>query len=423
MLFSLIVVTVGAIVLAGWATMMASRSLSADAAIDAQRRRIIKANGRALARQYLLSSLANGSTIDATNFSATSLSPCEGYTNHWGGFTNAATVIDILTTTTANTNAYNPFSPGERQGFQNTITGSVKTADETNSWSFRVRGRSPIYAGYPLVVQLNADTVSANVSVPSNSALLWTNSATMDFTSQSYQSSTNLPLLAGGGSNLSPFPYAPLASESPADALSYNGTIATTPIAAGMSVITDDSATVADGITITSNATLQTVALDLGVKNLTSSGNATSILILYQVNAGAGVLPIALELTGGAAASAALPALHILYQEEAGTHALTSIKLIGDNSRRTYLSIIKNSPSASVNITSTASQAWKGGMLFQNYSSTWSLGGTLTLTGGIRSDANLSVPAGSIVLRADTDPGGLEALADRMVWLEENQTE
>jgi hypothetical protein len=401
-IFALLVVLVGAVVLAGWATMMATRSLFPDAAIEAQKRRIAMENGRALARGYLFGGLTNG-TIAATNISLT---------GGCGGFTVAAASINILSNTTP-PSAYNPFSPGERSGFEQTIAGSITTASETNSWSFRIRGRSPIYAGYPLVMHLPADSVPSSVDTPS--ALLWTNSPAMDFSSTNYQSSTNLSALSGGGANISPFPYVPLAMESPAGSLSYSGQVQSTPISSGAITVTDDPL---NGITVTSNATTQTVTIDLGVVNLTSAATIPgSVLLRYNINASSGNGTRILVLNGDAAASS-LPPLLIVY--EAGANDLTTINLVGNNQRRTYLSISKNTP---VTINTSGSAAWRMGMLLQGSASTWSLAGTLTMTGGIRSNANISASGGSIHLQADVDPGGLDSLADRMVWLEENRTE
>jgi len=405
-IFALLVVLVGAVVLAGWATMMATRSLFPDAAIEAQKRRIAMENGRALARGYLFGGLTNG-TIAATNISLT---------GGCGGFTVAAASINILSNTTP-PSAYNPFSPGERSGFEQTIAGSITTASETNSWSFRIRGRSPIYAGYPLVMHLPADSVPSSVDTPN--ALLWTNSPAMDFSSTNYQSSTNLSALSGGGANISPFPYTPLAMESPAGSLSFSGQLQSTPISSGAITITDDPLVTTDGITISSNATTQTISMDLGVVNLTSAAAIPgSILLRYDIDVSSGAVPMILTLTGGASTS--LPPLLINVHQTGGTDNLTTVILSGNNQRRTYLSISKNTP---VTINTSGSASWRIGMLLQGSASTWTLGGALTLTGGIRSNANISVTSESIILQTDNDPGGLDSLADRMVWLEENRTE
>jgi hypothetical protein len=400
-IFALLVVLVGAVVLAGWATMMATRSLFPDAVIEAQKRRIARENGRALARGYLLENLPNG-TIAATNISLA---------GGCGGFTVAAAAINILSNSTP-PSAYNPFSPGERAGFEQTITGNITTSSETNSWSFRIRGRSPIYAGYPLVMHLPADTVPSTVQT--TNALLWTNSPAMDFSCTSYQSSTSLSALSGGGVNISRFPYVPLAMENPAGSLDHSGQIQITPISTGITPGTN-------GITTTMNASARTVTIDLGVVNATSIPGTTSVLLRYQIDSStnSSPAPVTLALTG--AASSALPPLLIVYQN--GPVDLTHITLTGNNQRRTYLSIHRDPLNPALTITTTGLAAWRMGMLLQGSPSTWTLGGTLTMTGGIRSNANISASGGNIVLQADDDPGGLDSLADRMVWLEENRTE
>jgi hypothetical protein len=394
LIFALLVVVVGAFVLAGWATMLATRSLHGDTSITAQQRRIAVANGRALARQYLLAGITNGSVAATTNPVALA--------GGWGGFSvTALAPIDVLSNS-ASTNPYNPFSPCERIGFENTVSGNITTSDTTNSWSFRIRARSPIYAGFPLVMQLPADTVPNNVTA--TSALLWTNSQNFDFHYSAYQSSAKLDNLEGGGAAISPFPYPPLASQDTAEGRSsFSGGILVTPLAAGIAPSTN-------GIT-TTNAPVQKAMLDLGAINVSSIPGATNVLIRYTPPANSAIL----ELTG--TPNAALPALHIVCTN---TSSLTNISLIGNNSRRVYLSVVKDS---GVTVTAPSAADWRLGALFQGCASTWTLGGRLTLTGGIRSSGNITVTSGSIDLQPDTDPGGLDSLADRIIWLEENRTE
>ena len=402
LIFALLVVLSGAFVLAGWAMMLATRSLFPDSLVLSQQRRIALANGRALARQYILQNLSSN-TIAATNVSY----------GGWGGFSTLAATVNILSSPTT-PSAYNPFSAGGRDGFEQTITGNITTSDTTNAWSFRIRGRSPIYAGYPLVMHLPADSVAS--SVTTTNALQWTsNTATMAFTSSSYQASTNLSYLPHAGT-LSPFSWVPIAMQSPAGNLSYNGTIGVTPITSGTVTVTDNATTTADGIAITSNATVQKVALNLGVVNATSINGTSSVLLCYQIDATTGNLSRNLELTG--APDDSLPPLHIVYQ--AGANDLTKISLLGSNQRRLYLSVIKNT---AVTVTTPGSASWRLGTLLQGCSSTWTLGGTLTMTGGIRSNANIAVPTGILSLQTDAAPGGLDSLADRIVWIEENRIE
>lgn len=404
-ILALVIVVVGAVVLAGWATMLATRSLFPPALLESQKRRIAKANGRALAREYILSSLPSG-IVAATNVALA---------DDWGGFTiDNDNNVNILANSTPPT-AYNPFSPAGRKGFEQLIAGSILTADETFTWSFRIRGHSPLFGGYPLVLHRPMDTVSATVDTPE--ALLWMNADTLDFAHTSYQAASRLSLLPHSGTNLSKFPYVPLAMESPTGVLNYGGEIDVTPLTAAAAEITDDAAIADDGITIVTTGTEQTITLDLDVVNLfTAATVPENALLLYRINTAPGNVPIILNLEGGA--DETLPPLHIVYETVASD--LTTVNLNGVNDRRTYLSIIKDT---AVTITSAGATTWRMGLLLQGCPSDWALGGQLTLTGGIRTNANINVSSGTIVLETDTDPGGLDSMADRIVWFEENQQE
>ena len=76
MIFSLVIILGGTLVLAGWAQMMATRATYSVMTEEGQKRRIAIANGRALARQYVLNQMPSGSiTYFTTNLA-----------NGWGGF-------------------------------------------------------------------------------------------------------------------------------------------------------------------------------------------------------------------------------------------------------------------------------------------------------------------------------------------------
>lgn len=388
LIFSLLVVFVGAVVLAGWATMLATRSLFPDSATVAQKNRIAVANGRAIAREYVLRNITN-TNFPATNYSlAKSAAYSDGFTN-WGGFTNAASTnytVNIFSNSDIR-NTYNPFSPGERDGFEILFSANVTTSSETNPWNFRIRGRSPIYGGNPLVLQRPRSTAPAGITVFTNT-LMWTNST----------STTPLPFTPIGGKNAEPA------------ATCYSGNISITPTRMGGNFIDGNSTT-----GIVNDSANNTVTINLNPTQPRAGngyylvGNSTTTLILKGE-----------PYSGG---NSTLPSLHVIYDYPGNTRNLT-ITLDGDNKCRTYLSIIQGNATATststVTMTTTNATAnpFRIGILRQG-------GGTMTINnatkiqGGIRTDANLSV-ASSLRLETDDYEAGLNDIADRIIWLEDN---
>lgn len=389
LIFSLLVVLVGAVVLAGWATMLATRSLFPDSATVAQKNRIAMANGRAIAREHVLRNITN-TTFPAANYALmiNDAAYSDGFTN-WGGLaTAAANYADNIFSNADIRNIYNPFSPGERDGFEILISGSVTTSVETNPWAFRIRGRSPIYGGNPLVIQSPRSTIPAGIAVFTNT-LMWTNST-----------------------STTPLPFTPIGSKNAAAAAyCYSGNISITPNRFGNQFLDGNSTT-----GIENDSGNHTVTINLNPPQARAGigyyliDNATTTLILRG------------ETYSGNSTSS-LPAFHIIYDYPGDNRNLT-ITLDNENKCRTYLSVIQGNATAPGNatVTMTTSNAtanpFRIGILRQG-------GGTLTinnnprLKGGIRTDADLS--AAGLRLEAENYEAGLESFADRIIWLEDNQ--
>jgi len=204
MVFGLLIVTVGAVVLAGWAHSLASRTFNAEEALTAHQRRIAERNARYLAEQWVL--LGHASNTVTTN----SVSITVGGTN-WGGFTVSAGASNTLTTTNFLTNLVggftqtnrNAFSPLGNGGFVTNVdvqlTQSFRGTDgvsrsATNTRRYLLRSRSPLYGGYPLVAHTGADdfewvTVNTN---DGGSTLMYSTPASLTNapTSQTYSANS-----------------------------------------------------------------------------------------------------------------------------------------------------------------------------------------------------------------------------------------
>ncbi len=158
MIFALLVVMVSTLVLAAWAQMMATATLYPDTTAVQVQDRIAMENARAMARQYLLSSLPSGATL----YWEVSIS-----NGAWGG----CRVSSSLNSFWADMNfitAGNPFSPFGNRAFVVTKDTTLSNSFHSITSRFLIKSRSPLLAGYPLVVHTNSSTNLTATWVPTN---------------------------------------------------------------------------------------------------------------------------------------------------------------------------------------------------------------------------------------------------------------
>gem|GEM_PF-3604392 len=161
LIFCLLVIVIGAFVLAAWTQMLAGRIHSIEAAALTQQRRISLANSRSLAEQYLRESMALG---NATSSNAT-------LSSNWGRFSLSFTATNTLTSTNQAV-MLNPFSPFGADGFVSTplvvgnglvVTleaGNATSGGVTTNRNFYLRSRSPLPGGFPLVLHTSANATN-----------------------------------------------------------------------------------------------------------------------------------------------------------------------------------------------------------------------------------------------------------------------
>jgi hypothetical protein len=169
LIFTLLVLVVGAVVLGGFAQLMATQSLVGSREWDEAAQRITLGNSRALARQYVLSRMFRRA-VPTNSFGFTNASPPAGFalSNSIADFWQPSSPVGSV----AGLNI-NPFNPLERGGFYpasitGTLYGSTNADGSVESvpWSFQVRMRNPIAAGYIYVRQLPwYDTTPSGVLV------------------------------------------------------------------------------------------------------------------------------------------------------------------------------------------------------------------------------------------------------------------
>lgn len=403
-LFALLVIVVGAVVLAGWAAVLATRVTFAESSALGVQRRIAMENGRALLRQAVRTALPAG-TIGNVNATLS---------GGWGGFSISASSGwlqgDVAPAT------INRFSPLENQGFGQSLTATINDGMGNTSWTVFVRSGSPVYSGLTATVHNPATTLPSTVSV-NGTSLVWPSSGFLGFATTRYLAPGARSSLNSAGGALSGFPWLPITSGTVTGQSAYGGFYAATPRT--FTQVSDDPAVTTDGIQITDSGAQRTVRLDLALVNLqTITGASPADLRLHfnvPATAPIGITSIRLQLVGSG--NSTLPPLHVIYNS--GTVDLTTIELSGANDRPVYLSVNKTT---SVTVSTTAALNFRLGASFIGSPLTVQAGGVLTLRGGLRTNANVTVNAGSVAFATDTSPGGLAAIGDRIYWMEDFAT-
>lgn len=403
-LFALLVIIVGAVVLAGWAAVLATRVTFAETSAQGVQRRIAAENGRALLREAVRTAIPAG-TISNANATLS---------GGWGGFSVVAASGWLQGDTPPAT--INRFSPLQELGFGQPLTATVNDGSGNTSWTVFVRSGSPVYSGLPTTVQNPTTTLPSTLGI-NGTSLVWPTSGFLGFATTRYLAPGARSSLNASGGALSGFPWTPITSGLVAGQGSYAGFFAPTPRT--FTGVSDDPSVSTDGIQITDAGAQRTVRLDLELVNLlTFNGTAPPDLRLHFSVPSAsapGITSIRLQLVGSG--NATLPPLHVIYN--AGTVDLTTIELSGANDRPVYLSVNKTT---SVTLTTGAALNFRLGASLIGAPLVVQAGGVLTLRGGIRTNANVTVNTGSISILPDATPGGLSAIGDRIYWMEDFAT-
>lgn len=412
LVFALLILVTAALVIGGLAQLAATQSLVGGREWEEAQQRVTLANSRAMARQFLLQSIfsnnvATGPLTNPPNINFA------GYTN--GGFrlTNPVSIITepannfdfwsaYLTTDSVTGLNINPFNVLERGGFYSaTIRAELSdgtTDTDWTVWSFQVRTRNPIAAGYSFVrhspvASFNRPTVAADMlfsnppGVPPNFVGFYTNLPAMPLSSV-----TNTLTDSNGYSGFFDVPTRQLATVFPAANVTYELNSPTTVTAV---------------VALNNITTSPSQPLFLQVPPTIDSTNVTRI-----------------RLIGEPDSSKTDPAVLIVI---AAANANTAtLELSGaTNHRRVYF--VRRSTAETFAVDSTDGNNWRLALSI-------SLGGlypAVTLPsrqfaqgirGGIRTAASVSVGALASPnwnLLSETNPGSLDFIGDQMMWLED----
>jgi len=424
MIFALIVILGGALVLAAWAQMLATQSVYPDTTAERIKCRVALANGRALARQFLLEQMPLDPSSRSNNFT-----PNYFLSNSWGGFYLFFSRDNDFWANT-NLSAGNPFSTFGGTSFvdtNNTFWLAPYSADTNNReyWAFRVRSRSPLLAGFPLVVHQPASTNLG--SWAPTAKIYYTNPiGFMDFPQVPFTSGTNP---AGAGTNnYKGYFAAPLSTNYLPQTNNLTGISVINPTNTGYTnsstnmVGTRTNTTYWSGqlgLLINSSQTDPIIHFDIPSTTNFSTNISTTVMTTYT---NARVTNVTLV------ASANTNAMHLIVP---ATNAnLSSITLSNTPStREIYLNKQSTNNLILQTATTNASYTWWFAATLSNSNSVLVATNIprssylLTLTGGLRTPGTIT-NNGNLRLTNDTTPSAsIEHIADRVMWLEEARTQ
>ncbi|MFZ4681061.1 MAG: hypothetical protein ACOYMS_01050 [Terrimicrobiaceae bacterium] len=457
-IYALIVIAVGAVVLAGWIQVMSARVLYTEQMSLSLKRRIALENSRLLASQYLLQSVLPG-TYSGT--SSVTLA------DNWAGFRLTGTNTGAPLTATSISAALNAFSPGGGGGYTLDVAADLRDGSDVDAnawhpWLFQARSRSPIYGFDLFTSQKPTLSPSSQIILPSGlnvvgdtvspayagsgylgaNVVLWRPNAPNSYgltSAVSYQTPTvSFPTVSPiNGGVMSNFAFAPVTSGS-----GYDGSISVVDPggSAPNSLVAKHALTGTSALAIvgTGTDTYSTTTQDpnTGVITgtytyLSANGAGTvTVLVIEQLlnkiyipgNTTTLVLQGQSNSTDLTTANNRPPLLIVV--NETGASQLTSIQFQNQNNRRFYLAV-KKATAGTVSL-SAAAGSWRMGGVIENTALSLNVtGGTLSIVGGLRTDSSISLNSGAAVNitreNDDTDPKLLERYADRFGWLEAYQ--
>ncbi len=403
LIFAVLLLAAGVFVLTGIAQLSATQAVIGQNEWDALRKRIMLENSRSMARQFMMARMFNGVVSNPVSFFDPAVG---GFTLSPITDTNAgADYWTTLSTTNTNINLkINPFTLMERGGFYRVVVpGTVSDGVSDAQWNFQVRTRSPVTAGYPVVQQLPGTN---------NVAMLVDGSPYIDMNENEqfigFHEMARMRVSSVTNTNI--------------DTNGYQGYLDVPIGVAAAGLYTNAQIAAADEVVSALN-----VVLDLS----TADPSDLSQVLRYELD-----LDIADYSTNGTNyAGVAVTGLVLRGTE---IYGLKPLQVVIPRSRTNLVNLFiegrnplvtgrpvyvnyQRDPTTRGQLNVTASNAmgkWRLGITAQHGDISFATSG-IDIVGGVRTDGAI---AGSPSLQQERDPGGLDYIADRMMWLEDYNT-
>ena len=400
MIFAVLLMTAGIFVLAAVLQLAATQGISGDAEWAALQRRVTLGNSRSMAREYMLSRIFRGSVpANANAASATFSNALGGFTITPAGGAQANYWTALSTTNTDVVLNINPFNLMERGGFYREVFQAelLQGASAVN-WSFALRTRSPVAAGYSFVQQRPANNDLASLATP---PYIDMNDGGVQF--YGFYGLPRMPLSS----------VTNIMTRGTGDTNGYQGYL---DVQEGASVY---------GIFTNATFHLRSPAqLEVRVDLAAADPNVDNAVLRYDVpatgehvtNGVTNVHPVTAVVLLGSD-TVARKALHVVVP--ASNTDVSLLSLTNNNVRRVYFYRAKAANDGILfDVSSIDADSWRLGITMSQCDIQFEIG-NLEITGGLRTDGNIVFQGGSANFVPETDPGGLDFIADRMMWLED----
>ena len=403
MIFAVLLMSAGVFVLTAVLQLSATQGLTGEEEWSAVQRRVTLGNSRAMGREYMLSRIFRGTVPADTNMSSVT------FTNALGGFAiqpaggRQLSYWDSLSTT--NTDVVlniNPFNLMERGGFYREIfVGQFQEGDATAvNWSFALRTRSPVAAGYTFAQHLPANNTVASLAVPPYIDMSATGEKFVGF-----YGLPRMPISAVTNVN----------TRATGDTNGYQGFLDVPEGASTYGFFTNVVYELRPGFTNEAQVVVDLTAADPNV--------ATSVLRYdhgapedNKTVAGYSNLPVTQMVLLGSTIAGQKPVQVVV---SAGSTNLGRLVFSNNNDRLVYFNRTKQIDDGRILAAAAAGASrWRVGLTMTQCRLRFGLSGVV-VTGGLRSDSSVTYPSGFVEIRPEYDPGGLDFIADRMMWLED----
>ena len=405
MIFALVLMTVGVFVLAAVLQLAATQGVSGEAEWDALQRRVMLGNSRAMAREHLRSRLfrvpqaTNNWPATFTNSSGGfSIQPAgPSHDNYWQALSvsDPDVVLNI-----------NPFNLMERGGFYREVfVGQLQQGANSVGWSFALRTRSPVAAGYSFVQHRPADNDLASLASPPYIDLNGTGEQFIGFHGMPRMpmaSVTNTFTRGAGDSN------------------GYQGFLDVREGASVYGLFTNavyQAREPSNQTPRTLQVVLDLAAADPNVANSVLRYDATDNTASFTRGTNVYNLPVKAVVLSGSGNDGGGKPLHVVVPES--NTNITGLVLSNNNARLAYFYRQKAVNNGVLfDVSSVNASSWRLGITMSQCDIQFDIG-TLEITGGLRTDSGITYQGGSANFIPETDPGGLDFIADRMMWLED----
>ena len=403
LVFAVLLLAAGVFVLTGIAQLSATQALIGQGEWDALRKRIMLDNSRSVARQFMMARMFNGVVSNTVSFSNSALG---GFTLSPVTDTNAgADYWTTLSTTNTNVNLkINPFTLMERGGFYRVVVpGTVWDGANDLQWNFQVRTRSPITAGYPVVQHLPADDSVAFLAGVQPYINMNENEQFIGFHEMArmrVSSVTNTTTDPNGYMGFLDVPVGVAAAGFYTNAQ----LAAANPSVTALRVVIDLSTADPSDLSQVLRYELDVDAEDYSTNGVDYTGvPVTGIVIKGTETYGLKPLQIVIPQT-----RTNLSDLFLEGRNPLVTGRPVYVNYQRDPATRGQLNVVATN----------ATGKWRLGLTVQHGDVAFATSG-IEIVGGVRTDGTIS---GNPSLESERDPGGLDYIADRMMWLEDYKT-